>query len=80
MNAQARERVPVVIAEYDEIARIVARRIREIIEESREAGKAPTASPPRTAPLPLRNNWRRLKAPFPDGRFSSCSGAFTGLP
>ena len=41
MNAQARERVPVVIAEYDEIARIVARRIRDIIEQSRAAGKAP---------------------------------------
>ena len=41
MNAQARERVPVVIAEYDEIAKIVARRIRDIIEEKRAEGKAP---------------------------------------
>ena len=41
MNAQARERVPVVIAEYDEIAKIVARRIVEVIEERRKAGKTP---------------------------------------
>jgi glucosamine-6-phosphate deaminase len=41
LNAQARERVPVVVAEYDDIARIVARRIREIIEECRAAGRTP---------------------------------------
>ena len=41
MNAQVRERVPVVIAEYDEIARIVARRIAEVIAERRAAGRTP---------------------------------------
>ncbi|MGK2961101.1 MAG: glucosamine-6-phosphate deaminase [Gemmatimonadaceae bacterium] len=41
MNAQVRERVQVVIAEYDEIAKIVARRIAEVIAEQRAAGKTP---------------------------------------
>ncbi len=41
MNAQARERVPVVIAEYDEIAKIVARRIADVIAERRAAGRTP---------------------------------------
>ena len=34
-----RERVPVVVAEYEEIAWIVARRIREVIEQKRSEGK-----------------------------------------
>ncbi|HEX5577500.1 MAG TPA: glucosamine-6-phosphate deaminase, partial [Gemmatimonadaceae bacterium] len=41
MNAQARERVPVVVAEYDDIAKVVARRIVEVIDERRKAGKTP---------------------------------------
>lgn len=41
MNAQVRERVQVVIAEYDEIAKIVARRIAEVIGEQRAAGRTP---------------------------------------
>jgi glucosamine-6-phosphate deaminase len=41
LNAQVRERVKVVIADYDEIARIVARRIREVILERRSEGKSP---------------------------------------
>jgi glucosamine-6-phosphate deaminase len=41
LNAQVRERVKVVIADYDEIARIVARRIREVITERRNAGRTP---------------------------------------
>ena len=41
MNAQVRERVKVVIADYDEIARIVARRIREVIIERRSEGHVP---------------------------------------
>ncbi|MBA2687322.1 MAG: glucosamine-6-phosphate deaminase [Gemmatimonadaceae bacterium] len=36
--ATARERVPVVIEEYDEIARLLARRIRDIILEKRREG------------------------------------------
>ncbi|MEM8556653.1 MAG: glucosamine-6-phosphate deaminase [Bacteroidota bacterium] len=41
-NAAAREeRVPVVIAEHDEIARQVAARIAEVISEQRAAGKTP---------------------------------------
>ncbi|MEM9997130.1 MAG: glucosamine-6-phosphate deaminase [Bacteroidota bacterium] len=41
-NAAAREeRVPVVIAEHDEIARQVAARIAEVIREQRAAGKTP---------------------------------------
>ena len=35
------EKVPVVIAEYDEIAHIVARRIADIIREGQASGKAP---------------------------------------
>ncbi|MDQ3081245.1 MAG: glucosamine-6-phosphate deaminase, partial [Gemmatimonadota bacterium] len=41
MNAQVRERVPVVIAEYDDIAKIVAHRIVAVITERRAAGKVP---------------------------------------
>jgi glucosamine-6-phosphate deaminase len=41
LNAQVRERVKVVIDEYDEIAKIVARRIAEIIAERRGQGKQP---------------------------------------
>jgi glucosamine-6-phosphate deaminase len=41
LNAQARERVPVVVAEYDDIAKVVARRIVEVIEERRKVGKTP---------------------------------------
>ena len=41
MNAQVRERVKVVIADYDEIARIVARRIREVILQRRREGRTP---------------------------------------
>ena len=41
MNAQVRERVKVVIADYDEIARIVARRIAEVIVERRGEGRTP---------------------------------------
>jgi glucosamine-6-phosphate deaminase len=41
LNAQVRERVKVVIADYDEIARIVARRIREVIIERRSKGQVP---------------------------------------
>ena len=41
MNAQVRERVKVVIADYDEIARIVARRIREVIIQRRGEGRTP---------------------------------------
>ncbi|MBV9772716.1 MAG: glucosamine-6-phosphate deaminase [Gemmatimonadetes bacterium] len=39
--AQVRERVPVVIVEYDEIARTVARRIAEVMQAKRESGKPP---------------------------------------
>ena len=38
MSPQVRERVPVVIAEYDEICRRIARRIADIIVEKRKAG------------------------------------------
>ena len=41
MNARARERVPVIIAEYEEIARIVARRIGEVIAQRRAEGRTP---------------------------------------
>ena len=41
MNAQVRERVRVVIADYDDIAKIVARRIATVIEERRAEGKTP---------------------------------------
>jgi len=41
LNAQVRERVKVVIADYDEIARIVARRIREVIIQRRNEGRVP---------------------------------------
>jgi glucosamine-6-phosphate deaminase len=41
LNAQVRERVRVVIGEYDDIARIVAKRIADVIMERRAAGKAP---------------------------------------
>src|SRR5688500_7684922 len=41
MNSQVRERVPVVIAEYDDIARIVALRIAEVIAHRRGEGRAP---------------------------------------
>jgi len=41
LNSQVRERVKVVIDEYDEIAKIVARRIAEIIAERRSQGKQP---------------------------------------
>ena len=36
--APSRERVPVVIVEYDEIAKTIARRIAEIIKERRKEG------------------------------------------
>ena len=36
--ASSKERVPVVIVEYDEIARTIAKRIAEIIKERRQAG------------------------------------------
>ncbi|MEL6443512.1 MAG: glucosamine-6-phosphate deaminase [Bacteroidota bacterium] len=39
--ATREERVPVVIAEHDEIARLVANRIAEVIAEARTAGKTP---------------------------------------
>ncbi|HEX2092844.1 MAG TPA: glucosamine-6-phosphate deaminase [Longimicrobiaceae bacterium] len=39
--AQVRERVPVVIVDYDEIARTVARRIAEVMRAKREAGAPP---------------------------------------
>ncbi len=39
MNARARERVPVIIAEYEEIARVVARRIGEVIAQRRAEGR-----------------------------------------
>ncbi len=39
--AQVRERVPVVIVEYDEIARTVARRIAEVMLAKRDAGGTP---------------------------------------
>ncbi|MEL6612355.1 MAG: glucosamine-6-phosphate deaminase, partial [Bacteroidota bacterium] len=39
--ATREERVPVVIAEHDEIARLVAGRIAEVIAEARTAGKTP---------------------------------------
>jgi glucosamine-6-phosphate deaminase len=38
VSPQVRERVPVVIAEYDEISRRIARRIADIIVEKRKAG------------------------------------------
>jgi glucosamine-6-phosphate deaminase len=38
VSPQVRERVPVVVAEYDEICRRVARRIADIIVEKRKAG------------------------------------------
>jgi glucosamine-6-phosphate deaminase len=41
LNTQIRERVKVVIADYDDIARVVANRIREIIETRRAEGKTP---------------------------------------
>ena len=41
MNVQARERVRVVVAEYDNIARIVALRIAEVIAQRRAQGKTP---------------------------------------
>jgi glucosamine-6-phosphate deaminase len=41
LNAQVRERVKVVIADYDEIARVVARRIREVIIQRRAEGRTP---------------------------------------
>ncbi|HEU4880255.1 MAG TPA: glucosamine-6-phosphate deaminase [Gemmatimonadaceae bacterium] len=41
MNAQVRERVKVVIAEYDNIARIVALRIAEVIAQRRAEGETP---------------------------------------
>ncbi|MDO8501063.1 MAG: glucosamine-6-phosphate deaminase [Gemmatimonadaceae bacterium] len=41
MNAQVRERVKVIIAEYDEIAALVAKRISTVIAERRAAGKQP---------------------------------------
>jgi glucosamine-6-phosphate deaminase len=41
LNAQVRERVKVVIADYDEIARIVARRIAAVIAQRRTEGKTP---------------------------------------
>ncbi|HEY0243705.1 MAG TPA: glucosamine-6-phosphate deaminase [Gemmatimonadaceae bacterium] len=41
MNAQVRERVRVVIADYDDIATIVARRIATVIAERRAEGKTP---------------------------------------
>jgi glucosamine-6-phosphate deaminase len=39
--AQVRERVPVVIVEYDEIARTVAQRIAQAMRRKREAGQTP---------------------------------------
>jgi glucosamine-6-phosphate deaminase len=41
LNAQVRERVKVVIAEYDNIARIVALRIAEVIAQRRAEGETP---------------------------------------
>ena len=41
MNASVRERVKVVIADYDDIAKIVARRIADVIHTRRAEGKAP---------------------------------------
>ncbi len=41
MNTQIRERVKVVVADYDDIAKVVANRIREIIETRRAEGKTP---------------------------------------
>jgi glucosamine-6-phosphate deaminase len=41
LNAQARDRVKVVIAEYEDIARIVALRIAEVIAQRRAEGKPP---------------------------------------
>ena len=41
MNAQVRERVKVVIAEYEDIARIVALRIAEVIAKRRAEGETP---------------------------------------
>ena len=38
MSPQVRERVPVVIAEYDEISRRIARRIADIVVAKRKAG------------------------------------------
>lgn len=38
MSPQVRERLPVVIAEYDEISRRIARRIADVIVERRQAG------------------------------------------
>ena len=38
MSPQVRERVPVVIAEYDEISRRIARRIADVIADKRKAG------------------------------------------
>ena len=41
MTIQVRERVEVVIAEYDEIAKQVARRIAEVMRQRRDEGKVP---------------------------------------
>jgi glucosamine-6-phosphate deaminase len=41
LNAQVRERVKVVIAEYENIAKVVALRIAEVIQERRAEGKVP---------------------------------------
>ena len=41
MNTQARERVRVVVADYDDIAKIVALRIAEVIAERRAEGRTP---------------------------------------
>ncbi|MEO7682480.1 MAG: 6-phosphogluconolactonase, partial [Gemmatimonadaceae bacterium] len=38
MSPQVKERIPVVIAEYDEVSRVIARRIADVIAERREAG------------------------------------------
>ncbi len=38
MSPQVRERIPVVIAEYDEVSRRIARRIADVIAERRKAG------------------------------------------
>jgi glucosamine-6-phosphate deaminase len=38
MSPQVRERIPVVIAEYDEVSRVIARRIADVIAERRKAG------------------------------------------
>ena len=38
MSPQVKERIPVVIAEYDEISRRIARRIADVIVERRAAG------------------------------------------